>query len=114
MSRLQWPDSPNSLSDDPGTVQFAGVTNRLATDTRRAVACGPEMPRQKFRAEIAASSEPSTRLTPGAAFLEPAEEPVPDGLGDDVSSIATRRAAELSECLGRLRRGRQQIRRVTG
>ena len=48
-----------------------------------------------------------------AAFLEPAAEPVPDGLGDDVSSIATRRAAELSKCLGRLRRGRQQIRSVT-
>ena len=58
---------------------FAGVTNGLATDTRRAVACGPEMPRQKFRAEIIASSEPSTRLTPGAAVLEPAAEPVPAG-----------------------------------
>jgi hypothetical protein len=50
---------------------FAAVTNGLATDKRRAVACtGPEMPRQQFRAEIVAPSEPSTRLTPVAAFLE--------------------------------------------
>ena len=78
----------------------AAVSNGLATDTRRAVACtGPEMPRQQFRAEIVASREPATRLTPGAAFLEPAAEPVPGGLGDDVSSVAPRRATELSEHL---------------
>ena len=57
------------------------------------------MLRQQFRAEIVTSSEPSTRLTPGTAFLEPAVEPVPDGLGDDVSSVAPRRATELSEYL---------------
>jgi hypothetical protein len=38
---------------------FAAVTNGLATDTRRALArTGLEMPRQQFRAEIIASSEP--------------------------------------------------------
>jgi hypothetical protein len=79
---------------------FAAITNGLVTDTRRAVACtGPEMARQQFRAEIIAWSEPSTRLTPDAAYLEPAVEPVPDGLGDDVSSVAPRRATELSEHL---------------
>jgi hypothetical protein len=31
---------------------------------------------------------------------------------DDLSSVATRRPAELSECLRRLRRGRQQIRSI--
>ena len=99
---------------DAATQMFAGVTNGLATDTRRAVACGPEMPRQQFRAEIIASSAPSTKLTPVAAYLEPAAEPASDGLGDDVSSVAPRWATELSEHLGRLRRGRQQIRSVTG
>ena len=57
------------------------------------------MPRQQFRAVIVAPSEPSTRLTPGAVYLESAAEPVPDGLGDDVSSVAPRRATELSERL---------------
>ena len=85
---------------DAETQMFAAVTNGRATDTRRAVACtGPEMPRQQLGAEIIASSEPSTRLTPGAAFLELAVEPVPDGLGDEVSSVAPRRATELSEHL---------------
>ena len=79
---------------------FAAVTNGLATGTRRAVACtGREMPRQQFRAEIIASSEPFTKLTPDAAYLEPAAEPVPKGLDDDVSSVAPRRATELSEHL---------------
>ena len=79
---------------------FAAVTNGLATGTRRAVACtGPEMARQRLRAEFIASSEPSSGLTPVAAFLEPAVEPVPDGFGDDVSSVAPRRATELSEHL---------------
>ena len=79
---------------------FAAVTNGRATDTRRAVACtGPEMARQQLGAEIIASREPSAMLTPVAAFLEPAAAPVPDGLGDDVSSVAPRRATELSEHL---------------
>ena len=79
---------------------FAAVTNGLATDTRRAVACtGPAMARQQLGAEIIASSEHSARLTPVAAFLELAVEPVPDGLGDDVSSVAPRLATELSEHL---------------
>ena len=79
---------------------LATVTNGIATDTRRAVArTGPEMPRQQLRTEIIASSEPSARLTQVAAFLEPASKLVPDGLSDDLSSVATRRATELSEHL---------------
>ena len=79
---------------------FAAVANGLATGTRRAVACTvPEMARQQLGAEIIASSEPSARLTSVAPFLEPAAEPVPDGLGDDVSSVAPRRATELCERL---------------
>ena len=79
---------------------FAAVTNGRATNARRAIArTGAAMARQQFRAEIIASSEPTTKLTPVAAFLEPAAEPVPDGLGDDVSSVAPRRATELSEHL---------------
>ena len=35
-------------------------------------------------------------------------------LVDALSSVATRRRAELSECLRCLRRGRQQIRSITG
>ena len=94
---------------------FAAVTNGLATDTRRALArTGPQMARQQLRAEIIASSEPSARLTPVAEILEPAATRGPDGLGDDVSSVAPRRVTELSEYLRRLRRGRQQIRRITG
>ena len=85
---------------DAETQMFAAVTNGLATDTRRAVACaGPEMPRQQFRAEIIASREPSTGLTPVAAHLEPAAKSVPNGLGDGVSSVATGCATELSEHL---------------
>lgn len=94
---------------------LATATNGIATDTRRAVArSGPETALQQLRAEIMASSEPSTRLTQVAVFLEPLPKPAPDGRGDDMSSVATRRATELSEYLRRLRRGRQQIRSITG
>ena len=67
-----------------------------------------------FAPSFIASSEPSTRLTAFAAYLELAAKPVPDVLGDDVSSVATRLATELSDYLRRLSRGRQQIRSVTG
>ncbi len=30
MSRLQWPDSPNSLSDDPGTIQTQALGRQEA------------------------------------------------------------------------------------
>jgi hypothetical protein len=57
------------------------------------------MVRRRLRAEFIASSEPSTGLTPVAAYLELAAKPAQDGLGDDVSSVTPRRATELSEHL---------------
>ena len=83
-----------------GYASSGGVRPRDAT---------PAVPRRDFRVERTLHA-----VTPAAAFLEPAVEPVPDGLGDDVSSVAPRRATELSEHLRRLRRGHQQIRRITG
>ena len=64
---------------DAETQMRATVTNGIAMDTLRTVArAGPEMALQQLRAEVIASSEPSTRLTQLAAFLEPASTPVQD------------------------------------
>ena len=57
----------------------ATVTNGIGTETLGALArAGAEMARQQLGAEIIASSEPSTRWTQVAAFLEPASMPVQD------------------------------------
>ena len=36
MSKLQWPDSPNSLSDDPGTIHYVqNIQAVTAADVQR-------------------------------------------------------------------------------